>query len=94
MSSRPCAALGFPGGHCYYGTMQKEEMDSGGLIEELETKIAYQEKTIEELSSSVYDHEQRIEKLERNLKELAQKFKELAVDGLPPLPANERPPHY
>lgn len=73
---------------------QDPNSDKDSLIEALETKISYQEATIAELSSSLYDHEQRIERLERLLKELAAKFKEVAGDGLGPLPANERPPHY
>lgn len=71
-----------------------QDSDREGLIEALEMKISYQEATIAELSSSLYDHEQRLERLERLLKELSAKFKELADGGLPPLPTNERPPHY
>jgi len=73
---------------------QDSNSSEDGLIEALETKISYQEATIAELSSSLYDHEQRLERLERLFKELATKFKEVAGDGLGPLPANERPPHY
>jgi SlyX protein len=74
--------------------VQDSDSDKDGLIEALETKISYQEATIAELSGSLYDHERRIERLERLFKELATKFKEVAGDGLGPLPANERPPHY
>jgi SlyX protein len=73
---------------------QDVNFEKDSFIEALETKISYQEATIAELSSSLYDHERRLERLERLFKELAGKFKEVAGDGMGPLPVNERPPHY
>lgn len=68
------------------------DMDS--RLEFLETKVSYQEATIQELSISLYEQKNLIEKLERQLRDLGSKFKEVAGEGLPALPPNERPPHY
>jgi len=62
-------------------------------IEELETRIAYQERSIEELSAQAFEQERRLARLEKLARDMAQKLKELAGDG-PPLPPAERPPHY
>ena len=63
-------------------------------LEALEVKAAYQEATIGQLSKALFEQEQRVERLERAMKEMASKLKELVGEGLPPMPANERPPHY
>lgn len=63
-------------------------------MEALEVKASYQESTIGELSRQVFEQERRIEQLERAMKEMSKKLKELVEEGLPPLPQNERPPHY
>ncbi|MBL8966795.1 MAG: SlyX family protein [Spirochaetaceae bacterium] len=63
-------------------------------LDGLETKLAYQERAIAELSDALYSHERRLERLENLFREMAGKLKEVAGEGLPPLPANERPPHY
>ena len=66
----------------------------GERMENLEVKASYQESTINELSRQVFEQERRIEQLERAMKEMSKKLKELVEEGLPPLPQNERPPHY
>lgn len=63
-------------------------------IEALETKVSYQEATIAELSTALYEQDQRLARLEDFSREAAGKLKEAAEAGLPPLPADERPPHY
>lgn len=63
-------------------------------IEALELKVSYQEATITELSRALYEHDQRLSRLEDFSREASSKLKEAAEAGLPPLPADERPPHY
>jgi len=62
-------------------------------IDELETKITYQELAIAELSAELYGQSGRLAAAERLLRSVADKLKELASEG-PALPPNERPPHY
>ena len=69
-------------------------MDENSIIE-IETKLAYQEKTIKELNEVVYDQQKAIERLEQGYEKLKRLFNEFAKmssgsDG----PANEKPPHY
>ncbi|MCP4755757.1 MAG: SlyX family protein [Proteobacteria bacterium] len=62
---------------------------------DIETKIAFQERTIKELNDVVYDQQKQIDKLNDISNALAGKIKELfetATDAKPP--ANEKPPHY
>ena len=73
--------------------MNGSQEDAARRIAELETRITYQERTIEELSAQAFDQERRIERLEKVIRDMAEKLKEMAGDG-PPLPPNERPPHY
>jgi len=70
-----------------------DEDETGRRIEELETKLTYQERTMTEMSAAAFEHERRIQRLESLLRQMAEKLKELAGDG-PPLPPGERPPHY
>jgi SlyX protein len=61
----------------------------------IETKIAYQEKTIKELNDVVYEQQQEIEKLGSICDVLVKRVKELSefTPGIDAT-ANERPPHY
>ena len=61
---------------------------------ELETKASFQEATIMDLNKAVIDQGARIEKLEATVRSLRERIKETSGDGQPPLPENERPPHY
>ncbi|MDX8385858.1 MAG: SlyX family protein [Gallionella sp.] len=64
-------------------------------LENIETKIAYQEDMIEELNKTVYQQQQKLERLEATCESLAQHIATLyesASDGSKP--ENERPPHY
>jgi SlyX protein len=70
------------------------EGDMETRIEALEIKVSYQEKTIAELSSLVYEQSLQVERLDRALRDLGTKFKELAEEGLPGMPSQEKPPHY
>lgn len=62
---------------------------------EIETKLAFQEKTIKELNDELYSQQQEIERLKSICDTLAKHYKALSEismgsDG----PANEKPPHY
>ena len=60
----------------------------------LESKISFQESEILDMSKAIVERDARIDKLEATVRALREKVKELAGEGQPPLPANERPPHY
>ncbi len=61
---------------------------------DLESKISFQESELIEMSVAVMNQDVRIERLEATVRALRDKMKELDGEGQPPLPANERPPHY
>jgi uncharacterized coiled-coil protein SlyX len=63
---------------------------------ELESKIAFQEKTIADLNGALIDHTRtiidvvhRVELLENVVRQLSQR-----LEGFTERPANEKPPHY
>ncbi len=69
-------------------------IDEERLID-IETKFAFQDRTIKELNDVVYDQQKQIDKLNDTCNALANKIKELyetATGNKAPL--NERPPHY
>jgi SlyX protein len=64
-------------------------------LENIETKLSFQEDLVEELNKTVYQQQQKIERLEAMCQSLAQHVQSLSAarnDG--GMPANERPPHY
>jgi SlyX protein len=61
---------------------------------DLESKISFQESELLDMSEAVMNQDVRIERLEATVRALREKMKEVAGEGQPPLPANERPPHY
>ncbi len=63
-------------------------------LENIETKISFQEDQIEELNKTVYQQQQKIERLEAICDALARQVRSLAEAGNEGKPANERPPHY
>lgn len=63
-------------------------------LENIETKIAYQEDQIEELNKTVYQQQQKLDRLEAICESLARNIRSLAEEGNEGKPANERPPHY
>ena len=67
-------------------------METDRLIE-LETKLAFQEKTIKDLNDVVCQQQQTIEKLEKGYRKLAGLLDE-HVQNTSEGPANEKPPHY
>jgi len=64
-------------------------------LENIETKIAYQEDMIEELNKTVYQQQQKLNQLEATCKALAGHIASLAESANEISPAaNEKPPHY
>ncbi len=61
----------------------------------IETKIAFQEKTIKDLNDVLYEQQREIERLGAICGDLVKRVKELSdfIQGSD-APANEKPPHY
>lgn len=60
---------------------------------ELETKIAYQDKTIEDLSDVVYKQDKQIILLEKNIELLKLQIQSFQ-SGENEIRGHEKPPHY
>ena len=62
---------------------------------DIETKIAFQEKTIKELNDVIYEQQQEIDRISAICDLLVKRVKDLS-DFMPGSdgPADERPPHY
>lgn len=69
-------------------------MTDNTRIEELETKLAFQEKSLQELGDSVYRQELRIERLEAAVRILTQRIADLAETTPESTPDDQQPPHY
>jgi uncharacterized coiled-coil protein SlyX len=65
--------------------------DSAERLEDLEVKLAFQDKLIRELDALVRTFGDRLDKTERELKQLKESLQ--SPEG-PQGPANEPPPHY
>ena len=63
-------------------------------LEDIETKISYQEDQIEELNKTVYQQQKKLERLQTICEALARELRALAEAGNDGKSANERPPHY
>ena len=64
-------------------------------LENIETKISFQEDQIEELNKAVYQQQQKLELLEAICEALARELRALGETGNDgKSPTNERPPHY
>ena len=64
-------------------------------LENIETKIAYQEAMIEELNKTIYQHQQKLDQFEATCRSLAGHIASLAESVNENTPVqNERPPHY
>ena len=74
--------------------MTDERQDFERRLIELESKHSFQESELLDMSKAIMDQHARIERLEATVRALREKLKEVAGEGQPPLPANERPPHY
>lgn len=63
-------------------------------LEQIETRLAYQEHTIETLSDLVYEQQQRITQLTEQHQLLLQKFSSFGHADDSQTPIDEKPPHY
>jgi SlyX protein len=63
-------------------------------LENIETKISYQEDQIEELNKTVYQQQQKLDRLEAICASLARHIQTMTEPGNEGMPANEKPPHY
>lgn len=70
-------------------------MTNENRLIEIETKAAFQEKTINELSDVIFEQQKTIDKLTLEIKSLKSRVIELS-EMLPAagVPANDKPPHY
>ena len=64
--------------------------DQSHRIEELETRLAHQEKTISDLNEMVLAQWRKIEMLEREVRRLGNEMQDLGSASVPV----DRPPHY
>ncbi len=69
-------------------------MTDSARIEELETRLAFQEKSLQELGDSVYRQELQIERLEAAVRILTQRIADLAETMPESTPDDQKPPHY
>lgn len=63
-------------------------------LEELETRIAYQEASIEELTSTMLAQQQTIETMQGQIEFLKSLVKDLAPSAVAPMSEETPPPHY
>jgi SlyX protein len=63
-------------------------------LENIETKISYQEDQIEELNRTVYQQQQKLDRLEAICASLARHIQSMTEPGNEGMSANEKPPHY
>ncbi len=62
---------------------------------EIETKIAFQEKTLKDLNDELYEQQKEIQRLGSICETLMKRVNELSESTLGiDAPANEKPPHY
>lgn len=66
-------------------------MDIESRLIDLETKIAYQDKTIEDLSDVIYKQQQQITGLEKALELLKKQINSIGDNEIR---GHEKPPHY
>lgn len=68
-------------------------------LENIETKLAFQEKMIKELNDVIYDQQQEMDRIQRTCDQLTKQIKMMSdtlMDAMGPGigPANDKPPHY
>lgn len=74
-------------------------MTDAYVLEDLQSRLAFQEQTLTDLNDVVAYQAEQIERLEQQLRALAGKYRDLreAVEERPgnsSTPLDERPPHY
>jgi SlyX protein len=68
------------------------EKELSERIDALESRLAYQDRTIEQLNETITAQWKQIDALTRQLSALTERLQEAEASS--PAPANERPPHY
>ena len=63
-------------------------------IEELESKVAFQEVTIEELNQALIEQQFALDKLQTQIRHLAEKFKGISASNVDSRAEETPPPHY
>lgn len=64
-------------------------------LTDIETKLAYQEKTIKDLNDVIYEQQKEIERLKSTCDKLLKLVRDNAqAVSIITAPANEEPPHY
>jgi SlyX protein len=72
--------------------MRMGEKELSERIDALESRLAYQDRTIEQLNETITAQWKQIDALTRQVTALNERLQEAEADA--PAPANERPPHY
>lgn len=70
------------------------KIELSARIEELETKLAFQEFTIEELNQALIEQQFVLDKLQTQMRHLAEKFKGISASNVAPRSEETPPPHY
>lgn len=63
-------------------------------IDQLQTKLAFQEHTIEALNQAVADQQQQMEKMQFQIKHLIDRVKQMQPSNLASQAEETPPPHY
>ena len=79
--------------------IDKPSADLAKRVEDLESRLAYQEHWLDSLDATIASQERRMMELERINRLMQQRLRELSADnerdlGDAPGPEDERPPHY
>lgn len=73
-----------------------KEQEYVARLEELESRLAFQDDLIESLNAVVARQDRELERLQRRVRDLEDKLADLAEAASPPgsTPGHEIPPHY
>lgn len=63
-------------------------------IDDLQTKMAFQEYTIEQLNDALSSQQHQLDKLQRQISHLVDKLKQLEPSNVAKLSEETPPPHY
>lgn len=67
---------------------------SSERLDNVETKLAYQEKLVDDLSDVLADQQQRIDALEAGIRRLAERLQSVTEPAAEGRPEDDVPPHY
>ena len=63
-------------------------------LDELETRLAFQDQLVEELNKQVFEQDKRLQKLEATCKSLSKQLLDLTEDAPAAEIDDQPPPHY